>query len=63
LYSLREGVYEVVNAALTNAALEIRNLHKQVRNQPPSMCARAVMCVCACAVGCLRVETMILTGL
>ncbi|ELR22393.1 golgi family protein, putative [Acanthamoeba castellanii str. Neff] len=29
LYSLREGVYEVVNAALTNAALEIRNLHKQ----------------------------------
>jgi hypothetical protein len=30
LYSLREGVYEVVNAALTNAALEIRSLHKQV---------------------------------
>jgi hypothetical protein len=56
LYSLREGVYEVVNAALTNAALEIRNLHKQVSNQPPS--------VCACAVVRVRVliRTMILMG-
>lgn len=30
LYSLREGVYEVVKVALTNAALAIRDLHKQV---------------------------------
>jgi hypothetical protein len=51
LYSLREGVYEVVNAALTNAALEIRSLHKQVWHTVPSALRIALTPWRLCGIG------------